>query len=166
MSGTDSSTFVISRRFAAPREVVWRAWTQEAELKRWFGPKGCTMPVASMDFRVGGRFHYGLDMGGQRIWGLWRFQEIVAPERMVLLQSFSDETGGITRHPWDARWPLETHSVTSFEEQDGGTVVTLRWSPHEASEEARAVFLAGFESMRGGWGGTMDRFDEYLAGQR
>ena len=48
--------FVITRVFNAPREKVWRAWTEREQLMQWFGPKGFTMPVAHMDFRPGGFF--------------------------------------------------------------------------------------------------------------
>ena len=157
--------FVISRRFAAPRDLVWRAWTEGERLQRWFGPTGCTMPHAEMDFRVGGRFHYGLRMAdGTMVWGLWRFREITPPERMVLVQTFSDETGDARRNPWDANWPLQTLSTKTFEEVHGGTLVTIRWQPYEAAEAERRTFEAGFDSMTGGWGGTLDRFADYLAG--
>jgi uncharacterized protein YndB with AHSA1/START domain len=58
--------FVISRTFDAPRELVYKAWTEPERLTQWFGPKGFTMPACTMDLRPGGVFHYGLRCGG---WG-------------------------------------------------------------------------------------------------
>ena len=101
---------------------------------------------------------------GAAIWGKFVFREIVPPQRMVFINSFSDEAGGITRHPMSATWPLEMLSVFTFEEEPGGkTKVTIRWSPHNASEEERKTFDAGHDSMRQGWGGTMDQLAAYLA---
>ena len=77
---------------------------------------------------------------------------------MVLINSFSDEAGGVTRHPMAPNWPLETHSTFTFEDVGGGkTKVTIRWSPHNATEDERKTFEAGRDSMRQGWGGTLDR---------
>ena len=52
--------FVISRTFDAPRDLVWKAWTERERLMQWFGPKGFTMPIAKLDFRPGGMLHYCL----------------------------------------------------------------------------------------------------------
>src|SRR5262249_1091602 len=52
--------FVISRTFDAPREQIWKAWTERARLMEWFGPAGFKMPAAKLDFRPGGTFHYCL----------------------------------------------------------------------------------------------------------
>ena len=159
----EGDIFTIARRFAAPRAMVFAAWTEADQLKRWFGPKGSTMPACTMDLRPGGFFHYCLEMpGGVVLWGRWVFREILAPERIVLVQSFSDAAGGETRHPWDANWPLHILSTTTFQEADGGTLVTVRWQPHEATALERKTFVEGFQSMTGGWGGTFDNLDTYL----
>ena len=156
--------FVIARRIAAPRERVFRAWTEADHLQRWFGPKGSSMHIAALEFHPGGRFHYALDMpGGMRIWGLLRFREIVAPERLVQIQSFSDAQGGITRNPWSAEWPLEVLATTVFAEKDGGTLITQTARPHEAGEAERRIYQAAFASMTGGWNGSFDKLAAYLA---
>lgn len=160
----DNGAFVITRRFAAPPALVWRAWTQAEHLNRWFGPKGCVMNHGVMDFRVGGQYHYGLRMAdGTMVWGLWRFREILAGTRFVHVQTFSDESGAVRHNPWDANWPLLMLATTSFAAEGDGTRVTVTWAPLEASEESCRVFEAGYESMSGGWGGTFERFAEYLA---
>ena len=103
----ESKDFVTTRVFDAPRDLVWKAWTDPERLKEWFGPKGVTIPVCRMDLRPGGTFHYAMRMpNGQDMWGKWTFVEVVAPEKLVLISSFSDEKGGITRHPMSPNWPL------------------------------------------------------------
>ena len=92
--------FVISRVFDAPRDLVWKAWTERDRLMQWFGPKGFTMSTAKLDFRPGGSYHYGMRApNGTDMWGKFRYREIVPQQQMVLINSFSDEAGGITRHP-------------------------------------------------------------------
>jgi uncharacterized protein YndB with AHSA1/START domain len=164
---TATDTFVISRVFDAPRDLVWKAWTDAEHLKRWWGPKGCTVTHCTMDLRPGGVFHYCLKAPDDSlIWGRWVFREIVAPERLVSLSAFSDEKGGLARPPWGGDWPPEILSVVSFAEKSGErTEVTVAWVPETGTEADRAAFVAGFDSMRQGWSGTFDQFADYLARQ-
>jgi uncharacterized protein YndB with AHSA1/START domain len=163
-SDTSDQDFVITRTFDAPREQVWRAWTEREQLMQWFSPLGFTMSHAEFDLRPGGTFHYGLSSPhGHEMWGKWIFREIVAPERLVVVTSFSDAQGGITRHPMSPDWPLETLSISTFEEHDGKTTVTIRWSPWNASELECKAFAEAHNGMRQGWGGTFAQLDAYLA---
>ena len=155
--------FVISRTFDAPRDLMWKIWTERDHLAKWFGPKGVTIVSAKNDLRVGGVFHYGMKTAdGKMMWGKWIYREIVPPQRLVFIVSFSDEQGGVARHPLNAEWPLETLSTVTFAEQDGKTEVTVRWTPHNATESERKTFETNREGMKQGWGGTFDRLAEYL----
>lgn len=156
--------FTISRVFNAPRATVWQAHTEAERLKQWFGPKGFTMSHCTLDLRPGGMFHYRLQApDGQEVWGRWIFREIVAPERIVLVMSFSDAAGGITRHPWSAEWPLQTFSTTTFTDTgDGRTRLDISWTPHEAGTSERQAFADGMASMTEGWSGTLERLEGYL----
>ncbi|MBW3624243.1 MAG: SRPBCC domain-containing protein [Armatimonadetes bacterium] len=156
--------FVVTRDFDAPRDLVWRAWTEADRLMRWFGPKGFAMHVAEMDLRPGGAFHYGLrSPNGQEMWGKWVFREIAPPERLAFLASFADEAGNTIRAPFSAEWPLELLSTVTFDERDGRTTLTMRSVPVNATEAERRTFEAGFKSMQAGWGGTLDQLDAHLA---
>jgi uncharacterized protein YndB with AHSA1/START domain len=148
----------------APRELVWKAWTERDRMMRWFGPKGFTMTAADLDFRPGGVFHYCLrGPDGREMWGKFVYREIVPPERIVLVNSFSDANGGLTRHPMSPTWPREMLTTTTFAEQAGRTTVTIRWSPLNATEAERQTFDASHAGMRTGWTGTFDQLAEYLA---
>jgi len=162
---TATGDFVLSRTFDAPRDVVWKVFTDPEHMKNWWGPKGFTVIQQKMDFRPGGIYHYGMKApNGAPMWGKFVYREIVPPEKLVLINSFSDEAGGITRHPMSPTWPLEMLSVFTFEDVPGGkTRFTVRWSAHEASEEERKTFDTSHDSMRQGWGGTMDQLAAYLA---
>ena len=156
--------FVLSRTFDAPRELVWKAFTDPEHMQHWWGPKGFKASVKKMDFRPGGIYHYGLKSpDGHEMWGKFVYREIVAPERMVLVNSFSDADGGLTRHPMSPTWPLEMLSVFTFAEKDGKTTFTLKWSPYNSTDAERQTFEAGRPSMSGGWTGTLDQLAEYLA---
>jgi uncharacterized protein YndB with AHSA1/START domain len=156
--------FILSRAFDAPRDLVWKAFTESKHLMHWWGPKGFKMVACDVDLRPGGVFHYGMESpDGHKIWGKITYLEIVPPERIVHTMSFSDENRGVTRHPLASSWPLETLAVITLTEQDGKTTMTVRWMPHNATDEERATFDSSHDSMRQGWGGTMDQLDAYLA---
>lgn len=156
--------FVTSRVFDAPRERVWKAWTDAAELKNWWGPRGFKVHTAKVDLRPGGMFLYGMTApDGKQTWGRFVYREIAAPKKLVCIVSFSDPQGGVTRHPWSPGWPLEIMSTIEFEEPGPRqTRVTVTWLPHEASDAERKTFDEGRESMKQGWGGTMDQLVDYL----
>lgn len=156
--------FVITRVFDAPRDLVWKAFTEPKRLKEWWGPKGVTIIESKMDLRPGGSYHYAMRTpDGNTMWGKFVYREITPPSRMVFVNSFSDEAGGVTRHPMAPNWPLEMLSTFLFEEESGKTRFTVRWSPLNATEEERATFAAGHASMQQGWGGTLDKLAAYLA---
>jgi uncharacterized protein YndB with AHSA1/START domain len=97
------------------------------------------------------------------MWGKFVYREIVKPQKLVLVVSFSDAQGGVTRHPMAPSWPLEMLNTVYFEDQGAQTRLTLRAEAINCSEAERQTFIAGHESMRGGWGGTIDQFAAYLA---
>ena len=156
--------FVISREVDAPRERVWKAWTEVERLKQWWGPKGFKVTQCKVDLRPGGLMHYCLRApDGSDIWGRFAYREIVKPERLVWINSFSDPQGGVTRHPWHASWPLEMHTTVTFEAQGAKTKVTVAWVPVETSTDLeRKTFDEGRDSMKMGWTGTFEQFTDYL----
>ena len=112
----------------------------------------------------GGLFHYCMrSPDGHEMWGKFVYREIVAPERLVFVNSFSDKDGGTTRHPWSPTWPLEVLNTLTFTEHEGKTNVKLRGIPVNATEEERKTFEAGFASMHKGFTGTLDQLADYLA---
>jgi uncharacterized protein YndB with AHSA1/START domain len=163
-AGKSAEDFVISRVFDAPRELVWKVFTDPEHMKNWWGPKGFTVRFSRMDFRVGGTYHYGMrSPDGHDMWGKFTYREIVPPERLVLVDSFSDEHGGLTRHPLSPTWPQEMLSTFTFTEKDGKTTFTIRWSPLNATATERKTFEDGKTECSKGWGGTLDQLGAYLA---
>lgn len=164
LKGPAEPVFRLSRVFDAPRDLVWKAFTEPERLMRWWGPKGMTMEVARVDLRPGGTFHFCLKApDGSLMWAKWTFVDVAAPERIVHIQSFSDENGGVTRYAMSPDWPLEMLNTLTFIERDGKTLFTLTVEAHNATDTERQTFAAGFDSMTGGFTGTFDQLDEYLA---
>ncbi len=156
--------FVITRVFDAPRERVWRAFTEAGHLTNWWGPKGFGMHVAALDLRLGGTFHYRMTSPhGHEMWGKFVYEEIVPPVRIVFVVSFTDDTLKPVRHPMSATWPLEVINTLTLTEEDGRTTLTISGGPINATEEEVVTFLGGRESMEKGFAGTLDNLEEYLA---
>lgn len=156
--------FTTSRTLNATRDKVWKAYTDAAELKKWFGPKGFAMSEARMDLRAGGMFHYCLQApDGTPMWGKWVFNEIDAPKKITVVTTFSDKDGNTMRHPFAADWPLETIGTTLFTEQNGKTTLTVEWEPLNPTQAEQAIFDAAHTGMTQGWAGTFDQLEEYLA---
>jgi uncharacterized protein YndB with AHSA1/START domain len=156
--------FLITRAFDAPRDLVFKMWTDPEHMRHWWGPKGCTIGTCKMDLRPGGSLLYSLRMpGSPAMWGKFVYREILAPERLVFVNSFSDENGNITRAPFSPTWPLEVMNTLTLSERFGKTTLTLLGSPINATEEERRTFDSLFESMHKGFSGTFDQLADYMA---
>lgn len=158
---------VITRVFNAPRERVWKVWTEAEHLARWWGPKGFTVVVATLDLRPGGIFHYAVRASsGLEMWGKLVYGDVVAPERLVYINSFSDKDAGMTRHPMSATWPLEVFNTLTLTEQDGKTTLTMRGGPINATEAERKTFEDARDSVHQGTKGMLDELEAYLESPR
>ncbi|MEA3011089.1 MAG: hypothetical protein QOJ91_2781 [Sphingomonadales bacterium] len=159
-----SDRFQISRVFRADRGRVWQAWTDPAQFALWFGPRGSTCEVLSFDFRPSGYLHSRLDgADGSVMWGKNFYRSLEPPDRLVWEQSFSNAQGDIVPAPFPMPWPLRMLTTVTFEDEDGGTRVTLTWKPLDATPEEEASFASMMSSMNGGWIGTFDKLETFLA---
>jgi len=150
---------VITRIFDAPRELVWKAWTDPEHLMRWWGPKVFTCPHCEIDLRVGGKFLNCMRSSeGQDIWSTGVYREIVPMERIVCTDSFADEKGNVvpaTHYGMPDNIPLEMQVTVTFEDLDGKTRMTLRHEGLPAGEMS--------DSAQQGWSESFDKLAEYLA---
>lgn len=151
--------FVITRDFDAPRDLVWKMWTDPEMMKQWYGPAHFTAPVMESDFRMGGRYLFDMrDPEGKDYWGTGEYLEIVVPERIVATDAFADEKGNIvppSYYGMPGDEPLERVLTTTFEELEGGrTRLTV---------SAPSAFGGGSgEDERSGWNEMLDKFAESL----
>jgi uncharacterized protein YndB with AHSA1/START domain len=135
----------VRREFAAPREVVFAAWTDERLIGRWWAARTYTTLACSMDVRPGGAWSRRLRApDGTLLSEHGIYREVVAPERLVF--TYSSEGGRIVDR--------ETLVTVTFADRGGRTVLTLRHGGLP-SEEARTLH-------DGGWARCLDRFSTSL----
>lgn len=159
-----ASEFVLTRTFDASREDVWDAFTQPEHLRHWWGTPGSSLEVVRHELRPGGMFLYRMQFpDGRAMWARFVFREIVAPERLMWLNGFSDENGGLTRNPWVPTFPLETLNTVVFAEQDGKTHITITVVPFNPGDDEAQVFASGINGMKAGFGATFKVLADYLA---
>lgn len=126
----DAKRLEIVRVFDAPTTLVWKAWTDPEAMKKWWGPKGWTCPVARIDFRVGGKYLLCMappEGEGAAHWVTGVFKEIIPGRKFVATDSFSDKDGnvvdpsayGMAELPRELRW------IVTLEEIGGRTRMTL-----------------------------------------
>lgn len=143
---------VVSRFFDAPRERVWRAWTDPAQIVRWWGPRGFTTTTHEMDVREGGEWRHtmhgpdGVDYPNHT-----RFVEVDEPARIVYTITGGPEGGETTSKV--GTW--------TFEEEDGGTRLTMRLRFDSAEDRDVAARLGALEGGKQ----TLERLAEMLGDQ-
>ena len=153
---------VITRILDAPREKVWKAWTDPEVVKQWWGPKDFTAPHISIDLRVGGRFVYsmrgaGLDGAVKDYWNIGEHREIVPMRRIVTTMSFADEQRKpvpASHYGLPGKWPKEVLVTATFADIKGGkTKLTVR-------ETGVPRQVAGLSRL--GWEQQLDKFADAL----
>jgi uncharacterized protein YndB with AHSA1/START domain len=139
---------IISRIFDAPRELVFKAWTDPKHLVHWMGPRGFKSTVVHSELREGGAYRIHMrGPEGDDHWTQGVFREILPPRRLVMAGSWADAQGNATSP--------ETLLTLTFEEHEGKTRLTLHQSIFES--------VTARDEHRGGWSSSLDRLGEYLA---
>ena len=162
---SDLPVFTITRLFAVDRDTMYDAWADPRKMVQWSGPKGSTVEILSGEVREGHTVHsktVSPDM--PPMYTLAKWITLSRPDRVVWEQSFADEQGKKTVPDFFDAWPETLLTEVDFTEEDGGTRVTLSWMPIEASPEALAEFEKQMAGMKGGWGGSFDELEAFLAG--
>ena len=156
----EEQALVITRVFDAPREIVFKAWSEPERLMRWWGPRGFTTPVAKIDFRVGGKFLNCMrSPDGKDYWNTGVYKEIVVPERIVYTDSFADAEGNVvpaSHYGMAGDFPMEMLVTVTFEDQGGKTKMTLRHAGMPAGDNQSGA--------NEGWNQSFDKLAEYLGG--
>lgn len=158
----DLPTYVLERVFEAPRELVWRTWTDRALLPRWYGPNVETI-VHRLDLTPGGLCLIEMKRGGKSQYQRVEYSEVSAPRRLVWLHASSDADWNVIPSPMMADWPRLLLTTVTFDEQGGRTRLRLTWVPHEASAAEIACFAAAVAGMGKGWDAGMALLEKLLA---
>jgi len=143
---------LITRTFDAPRELMWKVWTDPRHLAQWWGPQCFTNPVCEIDLRPGGVILIHMRGPDGTVYPMkGDFREIVEPERLVFNSiAIEDDQGNIQ---------LEIRITVTFIERDGKTELTVRAAVVTSTPEAAGA-LAGMDA---GWNQSLDKLADYLA---
>ena len=155
-------TYVLDRVFDAPRELVWKTWTDPELLTRWYGPRVETI-VHRHELKPGGLWLGEMKWGDNSNYQRVEFTEVTPPERLVWLHSVSDADWNVIANPMMADWPRVLLTTVTFAEEGGRTKLRLTWVPHEAGEAEIACFSAAIAGMDKGWAAGMELLAELLA---
>jgi len=140
----------IERILDAPRELVFKAWTDPKHVEQWWGPKGFTTPVCELDLRPGGAILIHMRGPDGRVYPMTGvYQEVVEPERLVFTSSALDEEG----HPL-----FEVLTTVTLAEQGAKTKQTLQARVLNRTAKA-APHLAGMEV---GWTQSLERLAAFV----
>lgn len=154
--------YIIDRVFDAPREMVWRAWTNPDLLSRWYGP-GVDTLVHEFDLKPGGVWRNEMKWGEKSDLSKMTFQEVVLHEKIVWHHSSTDADWNVISNPMMADWPRVLLATVTFEEAGAKTNVRLTMVPLDATDAEAACFAGAMSGMDNGWGGGYKVLDELLA---
>jgi uncharacterized protein YndB with AHSA1/START domain len=158
----NTEAFKMTRDFDAPKDMVWRAWTEADLVQRWYGP-GVETVIHEFEVKPGGLWLNEMRMGERSMNQRMEFTEVSPTDRLVFLMSNADENWEVTANPMMPDWPRTLLTTVTLEDRDGGTLLTLNWDPHEATDAEEAAFAAAASDFNKGWGAGMNIIDEILA---
>ena len=150
---------VITREFAAPRQLVWDVWTKPEHVEKWFGPKGFSTRVEQLDFKVGGRTTYVMiGPDGKEYPSTGVDQEIVPIEKIVTTDEFGEDfenSEGVKKEDL----PQGMVQTYLFEDLASRTKLTIITS-HPTLEDKKKHEAMGVVE---GWNSSLDKAEDYLA---
>jgi uncharacterized protein YndB with AHSA1/START domain len=160
---SETPEYVLEREFDAPRELVWKTWTDPELLHQWYGP-GAETTIHRFDLEPGGEWLNEMKWGDNSHFQKVVFQEVTRPEKMVWHHySSTDADWNSAPNPMMADWPRLLLTTVTFAEQGDKTLVRLSQVPMEATEAELACFAAAMSGMDKGWGGGYAIIDTLLA---
>lgn len=155
--------FTITRQLKAPPERVYPAWADPVQMAQWSGPQGSSVEILQGTQAVG---HTTIartsSPEGPEMFSLCLWRELTPHSRVVWEQSFCTREGVKCPPPFFNDWPQTLLTEVTLVPRDGGTWLTLTWTPLEYTEASIAMFERQMDSMAGGWGGSLDKLEAWL----
>jgi uncharacterized protein YndB with AHSA1/START domain len=161
----DASDLIDDREYAAPRELVFEAWTVPEHLARWFGPHGVEVQLCEVDARPGGLLRLQHRFGtGEQVTIKGVFDEVIAPSRLCFTFTFVDADDRPTAPPRVPEWPVGVHIVMTVElyATRRGTRMTVRQRVAEPEAAGHPAVVRHRELAGVGWGQTAERLIQFL----
>lgn len=159
---SDLPEYVLDRVFDAPREMVWRAWTNPELLSRWYGP-GIDTIIHKFDLEPGGMWLNEMKWGEKSDLSKMVFQEVVPLEKMVWHHSSTDADWNVVSNPMMPDWPRVLLTTVTFTDDGSKTRVRLSQVPLDATDAEIACFASAMAGMDKGWGSGFKIIEEILA---
>ena len=156
---SDLPEYLIDRVFDAPREMVWRAWTDPELLSRWYGP-GVETTIHKFDLKPGGMWLNEMKWGDNSDLSKMVFKEVVKEEKLVWHHSSTDSDWNVITSPMMPDWPRVLLTTVTFEGMGAKTSVRLTMVPVDATDAEIASFAKAMAGMDSGWGKGYAVLDE------
>ena len=149
-----SKKIFVTREFAAPLELPWKAWTDKDVLDKWWAPKPWKAETKKMDFKEGGHWLYAMvGPAGEKHWAIAEYKKIVPLKMFIGLDSFCDENGNKMPQPPGMDWKVE------FEKTSTGTKVSVEIT-FASEKDLQTIVELGFQE---GFSMAHDNLDELFA---
>lgn len=159
---TDQKELLIIHLFDAPRETVFRAWTDPEQLKVWYAPDGCTIEFRRIEVSPGGSFHSCIhDPEHGDCWITGTYLEVTAPEKLIFTMTLSDEDGNDVSSATAGKpedWPEKLITTVTFEPVAEQTKVTV----HQTVPEEEAKKTGAYQS----WIKMFNKLNQVLASSK
>jgi uncharacterized protein YndB with AHSA1/START domain len=155
-----------TRTLAAPPDRVFRAWTDPARFRRWFGPRDVAMPTCELDARTGGALRFcHLLPDGRALWVQGTFHDVSPTDRLEFDTVFADEAGNPVAPLPVPDWPADGVMTTevTLVPSEAGTQMTVRQTVRSADANAAAAVTRERAMASKGWLQTIERLEELLA---
>lgn len=158
----------ISRVFDAPRELVWKAWTDPEMIKKWWGPEGFSAPSIKVDLRVGGKYIFAMrgpqgSPWDKDMYSAGIYKEIIPMEKIVATDFFSDKDGNKVdpkEYGQGPDVPDEMQVIVTFEDAGiGKTKLSVVYPRPESEEHFHAMLRSG---MKEGWESSFNKLAQSL----
>ena len=151
-STVSEDAVVIERTFDGAVDLIWLMWTDPEHFKKWYGPKGFTVPVAEMDMRVGGKRLVCMASpdGSMKMWTTGEYIEIVPNERLVYTDSPADENGNVVSPSamgMPDGYPATTEVTVLLEDLGGRTKMVMTHAGVPASSGAGGGWEQAFDKL-------------------
>lgn len=153
----------IIRKYDAPRELVFEAFSTAEAMSAWWGPVESETTVISFDFRPKGIFHYKMESPNGTMYGRFVYGNIQSPESIEFINSFTDEKGNIVQDPFGINWPLEVYNKITLTEENGKTTLMLKGYPINPTDEQYKSFIDMQENVQAGFNATFNQLENYLS---
>ncbi len=165
---TELKEIMIERVFDAPRELVWKYWTEPEMIQKWWGPETFTAPSIKVDLKVGGKYIFAMkgpdgSEWDQVMYSAGVYKEIVPHEKLVVTDYFSDEDGNMMnpdQFGQDSNFPKESTVTVLFEEIEGGkTKLSVIYPKPETEAQMEAILKS---QMTEGWQSSFNKLEASL----